>query len=109
MRDIQIVIRAQSIFYAIAAVLVMYAIDKKLLMLPVFSFVLAIMIVPAFAASSDIERVLDLSAFSIDWCNKREETRRLGLYYACPSERDAPFSDYARSTATPWHSNLSAR
>jgi hypothetical protein len=54
MRDIQIVIRAQSIFYAIAAVLVMYAIDKKLLMLPVFAFVLAIMIVPAFAASSDI-------------------------------------------------------
>jgi hypothetical protein len=67
MRDIQIVIRAQSIFYAVATVLVIYAIDKKLLVLSVFAFALAIMIVPAFAASTDIERVLDLSASSIDW------------------------------------------
>jgi hypothetical protein len=72
-RDIQIIVRAQSIFYAVAAVLVMYAVDKKLLVLSVFAFALAIMIVPAFAASTDIERVLDLSAFSIDWSVTNEK------------------------------------
>jgi hypothetical protein len=72
-RDIQIIVRAQSIFYAVAAVLVMYAVDKKLLVLSVFAFALAIMIIPAFAASSDIERVLDLSAFSIDWSVTNEK------------------------------------
>jgi hypothetical protein len=48
-RDIQIIVRAQSIFYAVAAVLVMYAVDKKLLVLSVFAFALAIMISPPSA------------------------------------------------------------
>jgi hypothetical protein len=78
MRDIKIVIRMHNIFYAIVVLLVMYAIDKKLLVLPSFALARAVIIVPTFAASVDVERVLDLSAFSIDWSTDRIMGDRAG-------------------------------
>jgi hypothetical protein len=78
MRDIKIIIRMHNIFYAIVVLLVMYAIDKKLLVLPSFALALAVIIVPTFAASVDVERILDFSAFSIDWSTDRIMGDRVG-------------------------------
>jgi hypothetical protein len=71
----QIVIRAHNVIYAVFSLLVMYAIDRNLLALPIFALALAIIIVPIFAVLVNVERILDLSAFSIDWSVKDEKNR----------------------------------
>jgi hypothetical protein len=60
-------ISERKLLYGIISLLLMYIVDKKLLVLSAFALVLAIVIISVFTPLVDVEHIFDLSAFCIDW------------------------------------------
>jgi hypothetical protein len=65
--DAQVDTHGEHLLYSIIAVLITFIIDKDLLVLPVFALSMAAMLVPLLVPPKDVERILDLSAFRIEW------------------------------------------
>jgi hypothetical protein len=80
-------ISERKLLYGIITLLLMYIIDMKLLVLPFFALVLAVVIASVFTPLVDVEHIFDPSAFRIDWMAK---------------EKTAPmYVDQASSTTAP--------
>jgi hypothetical protein len=71
-KDSQINIRGNTLLCIIIALLVLYIVDKKLLILPAMALALAASLTPILAPPQYVEAILDLSAFRIDWSTKTE-------------------------------------
>ncbi|KAF1921511.1 hypothetical protein BDU57DRAFT_535157 [Ampelomyces quisqualis] len=63
----QIVICRDRLLYSIIAVLVTFIIDPEVLSFPLVALVMAVVFVPILASPKDVERIVDLSAFRIEW------------------------------------------
>jgi hypothetical protein len=71
-KDSQINIRGNTLLCIIIALLVLYIVDKELLILPAMALGLAASLTPILAPPQYVEGILDLSAFRIDWSTKTE-------------------------------------
>jgi hypothetical protein len=96
-----VVISERKILYGIIALLLMYIVDKKLLVLPFFALVLAVVIASVFTPLVDVEHIFDLSALGIDWIAKEKTAP---IYVDQASSTTAPQTDHADAhnvTSTP--------
>jgi hypothetical protein len=71
-KDTHIAIRGNTLLYIIIALLVLYIVDKELLILPAVVLALAVSLTPILAPPHYVEGILDLSAFQVDWSTKTE-------------------------------------
>jgi hypothetical protein len=77
----RIVIRHEHLLYGIIAVMAAIMIDKKLLIPAIAALALAVIVLSVFAPVTDVERLLDLSAFHVDWKPKVEIVHRDVIKY----------------------------
>jgi hypothetical protein len=85
-------ISERKLLYGIISLLLMYIVDKKLLVLPAFALVLAIVIISVFTPLVDVGHIFDLSTFRVDWMAK-EKTEP--IYVDQASSTTAPRCDQA--------------
>jgi hypothetical protein len=98
----QFAISERKLLYGIISLLLMYIFDKKLLVLPAFALVLAVVIASVFTPLVDVEHIFDLSAFHIVWMAKEKTAP---IYVDQASSTTVPQSDHsdahnAASTST---------
>jgi hypothetical protein len=85
-------ISERKLLYSIITLLLIYIIDMKLLVLPFFALVLAVVIASVFTPLVDVEHIFDLSAFRVDWMAKEKTAP---IYVDQASSTTAPRCDQA--------------
>jgi hypothetical protein len=88
----QFAISERKLLYGIISLLLMYIVDKKLLVLPAFALVLAVVIISVFTPLVDVEHIFDFFAFRIDWIVKE---KMAPIYVDQASSTAVPQSDHA--------------